>query len=73
MRIRVQRRDLAYLMKNNPSLKTMLSETAARAYGTAVIKAGAETDIAESVFPSDCPWTFEQMMDPDFWPGEAAS
>jgi ribosomal protein L29 len=71
--IRVQRRDLAYLMKNNPSLRSMLSEAIAQAYGTAVIKAGAETDIAESVFPSDCPWTFEQMMDPDFWPGEAAS
>jgi hypothetical protein len=66
--IRVQRRDGAYLMQNNPSLKAILPEAIAQAYGTAVIKAAAETDLAESIFPSVCPWTFEQTMDPDFWP-----
>jgi hypothetical protein len=71
--IRVQRRDTAYLMQNNPSLKAMLPEAIAQAYGTAVIKASAETDLAESIFPSVCLWTFEQMMDPEFWPSEAPS
>jgi hypothetical protein len=58
-------------MQNNPSLKAILPEAIAQAYGTAVTRAAAETDLAESIFPSVCPWTFEQTMDPDFWPGEA--
>jgi hypothetical protein len=70
--IRVQRRDIAYLVQSNPSLKPALAEAIGQAYGTAVIKAEAETDIEESVFPAVCPWSFEQMMDPECWPGEAA-
>jgi hypothetical protein len=66
--IRVQRRDISYLMQSNPSLKSVLPEAIGQAYGTAVIKAEAETDIAESVFPGVCPWTFDQIMDPDVWP-----
>jgi hypothetical protein len=66
--IRVQRRDIAYLMQSNPSLKSVLPEAIGQAYGTAVIKAEGETDIAESVFPGVCPWTFDQIMDPDVWP-----
>jgi hypothetical protein len=56
------------LIESNPSLKSVLPEAIGQAYGTAVIKAEAETDIAESFFPAACPWSFEQMMDPDFWP-----
>jgi hypothetical protein len=66
--IRVQRRDISYLMQSNPSLKSVLPEAIGQAYGTAVIKAEGETDIAESVFPGVCPWTFDQIMDPDVWP-----
>jgi len=39
------------------------------AYESAVPLASAETGLDESVFPSDCPWRFEQTMDADFWPG----
>ena len=39
------------------------------AYGNAIIEAGAETGLAESTFPADCPWSFEQTMADDFWPG----
>ena len=31
-------------------------------------KAEAETDISEPACTSVCPWAFEQIMDPDFWP-----
>ncbi len=68
--IRVQRRDLARHMKDNPSLKSKLPEAISDAYGDAVIEAAAETNLAESTFSEACPWTFEQMMAEDFWPGE---
>ena len=66
--IRVQRRDLSDLMSDNPSLKPLLPEIIKRAHGNAVIEAGAETGLPESTFTAVCPWSFEQMMDADFWP-----
>jgi len=27
-----------------------------------------ETDLPESTFPKECPWTFKQFMAEDFWP-----
>jgi hypothetical protein len=27
-----------------------------------------ETFLPKSTFPAVCPWTFEQMMDEEFWP-----
>jgi hypothetical protein len=45
-----------------------LPEAIARAYGNALIEASAETGLAESTFPPDCPWPFEQLADPGFWP-----
>ncbi len=38
------------------------------AYGDAVQLAIAETDLPESTFPTECPWTFERFMAEDFWP-----
>jgi hypothetical protein len=66
--IRLQRRDLSDHMADNPSLKALLPSVIERAYGNAVIKTGAETGLAESMFPSACPWSFEQLMDQGFWP-----
>ncbi len=66
--IRVQRRDLTVHMADNPSLKSMLSQAIDQAYGNAVIEAGAETGLPEATFPEICPWSYEQMMDADFWP-----
>jgi hypothetical protein len=66
--IRVQRRDLRRHLADNPSLKGKLAEAIADAYGNAVIEAGGDTGFPESIFPSACPWTFEQIMADDFWP-----
>ncbi len=71
--IRVQRRDLADHMEDNPSLKSMVPEAVERAYGNAVIEAGAETGLPEATFPQSCPWSFEQMMDPNFFPEDKLS
>jgi hypothetical protein len=69
--IRIQRRDLAVLMVDNPSLKSVMSQAVEQAYGNATIEAEAETGLLESAFPTPCPWSFEQMMSPDFWPSAA--
>jgi hypothetical protein len=69
--IRVQRRDLAVHMADNQSLKSVLSQALDQAYGNAVIEAAAGTGLPETTFPQSCPWSYEQIMDPDFWP-EAA-
>jgi hypothetical protein len=55
-------------MVDNPSLRAMLPQALEQAYGNAVIEAGAETDLPEAAFPQNCPWTYDQIMDPNFWP-----
>ncbi|WP_366918418.1 MULTISPECIES: DUF29 family protein [Acetobacteraceae] len=30
--------------------------------------AALETGFPEGTFPNTCPWSFDQMMDEDFWP-----
>lgn len=66
--IRLQRRELAEHLKDNPSLKSHLSDAIDYAYGNAIIQASDETALPESAFPAVCPWPFEKMMTPDFWP-----
>lgn len=64
----VQRNDLADHLEDNPSLKSLLPAAISRAYGNAVPLAIGETDLPKGTFPTDCPWTFAQMMDHAFWP-----
>ena len=66
--IRVQRRDLARHMADNPSLNAKVPEAIDDAHGSAVLLAIAETGFSEATFPTACPWTFEQIMSADFWP-----
>ncbi|MGH8590868.1 MAG: DUF29 family protein [Gammaproteobacteria bacterium] len=28
----------------------------------------SETNLPNSTFPQECPWTLEQVLAPDFWP-----
>jgi len=71
--IRVQRRDLAVHLQDNPSLKAKVSDAIEQAYGNAVIEASAETGLPEPTFPTECPWSFDQMMNEDFWPDPQTS
>ena len=66
--ILVQRNDLASHMEDNPSLMSILPEVLARAYRSASLSATGETGLSGTAFPSGCPYTFEQIMDPEFWP-----
>jgi hypothetical protein len=64
-----QRRQVIRHMRDNPSLKSSLSEATEEAYGDAIIAAERETDLDRAAFPKTCPWSFEQIIDGGFWPG----
>jgi len=66
--IKEQRRRIAKLLKKNSSLVSILTEVFKDAYESALLLAAEETGLDESLFPSICPWSFEQAMDETFWP-----
>lgn len=39
-----------------------------RMYGRAVREAAIETGLPRETFPAECPWTLDQLRDPDFLP-----
>ena len=55
-------------LRDNPSLKAHLSAALETAYRRAVVDASTETGLRKASFPQTCPWSYEQIMDPDFWP-----
>jgi len=66
--IKVQRFEIMEHLDENPSLKHDLDETIIKAWRRALMMAETETGILASKFPACCPWTFEQVMDENFWP-----
>jgi hypothetical protein len=70
MTIRNQRDVIHDLLQESPSLRTALNEPdkLAQAYIRAMREAVAETGLAPDGFPAGCPFTLEQMLDPEFWP-----
>jgi hypothetical protein len=71
--IAVQRDDLTDHLADNPSLKASLGEAMVSAYRKAIIMAAGETGLDRSTFPAICAWSFEEVMDPNFWPDCAPS
>jgi hypothetical protein len=66
--IKDQRRRLTIHLKDNPSLKATLLESIERIYPSAVVDAANETSLDDEMFPSVCPYTVEQLFNPDFLP-----
>jgi len=64
----VQRSGIVDLLKENPSLKRFLSDAIIESYPTALKSAIAETGLLKSVFPNECPYTIEQLLDDNFYP-----
>jgi hypothetical protein len=63
-----QRLDIDAHLIDNPSLKAGLSAAIAYSYRRALIEAERETGLDAATFPIECPWSFDQMMNSDFWP-----
>jgi hypothetical protein len=66
--IEEQRNRLEEHLADSPSLKSSLDETIVRAYRNALLSAARETGLERSAFPVVCPWSFEQIIDPNFYP-----
>ena len=66
--IKDQRWRLDKLLRENPSLKSLLAESIADVYPSAVIAAANETGLDEDRFPDTCPYTDGQLFDPEFLP-----
>jgi Domain of unknown function DUF29 len=64
--IREQRRQVGRDIKQNPSLRPLVGEILADAYGDALLAAQRETELPETAFPAGCPWTFDEAMNTEF-------
>lgn len=63
-----QRKRIESHLQENPGLKSKLPELIEKAYSYAVTGAVRETGLDVNVFPQECPWSYEQFTNPDFWP-----
>ena len=68
--IRRQRIDLQGVLSDSPSLKAYLAQVFPDRYPSARLDAEAETGIAFDLFPDECPFTLEEVMDTKFLPDE---
>jgi Lhr-like helicase len=66
--IRVQRIDIADLLKDNPSLRQTVRQAIEDAYSDAVKLAADETGMLEDAYPASCEWEESELLNPDFWP-----
>jgi hypothetical protein len=64
--IREQRRRIKEHLQENPSLKSYLSEVVISAYQDGVDLAIQETDLPDTTFPSENPYSISQILDPAF-------
>jgi hypothetical protein len=59
--IRIQRRHVARVLKDNPSLRPHLAEAIAEAYRDARVAAQQETGLSENVFELTCPYDWSAI------------
>lgn len=69
--IREQRKQVLDLVDESPSLQSYLPEALVKGYESGLNLAVRETALNYNAFPSDCPYSSEQVLDAEFFPGEA--
>ncbi|MSP00121.1 MAG: DUF29 domain-containing protein [Acetobacteraceae bacterium] len=55
-------------LKDSPSLRSQLDDAMRRAYRRARLSAVQTTGFDPDTFPPTCPFTFDEAMNPEFWP-----
>ena len=58
-----QRREIAAVLKESPSLRPRLASARKTNYEGAIERAAAETGIHVETFPSSCPFSIEEILD----------
>jgi hypothetical protein len=66
--IRQHRYQIRDDLKFSPSFKNYLSEIWLESYREARLKAADETDLAVEIFPEQCPYTIEKILNTDYLP-----
>ena len=66
--LRTQRRELRLLLQQSPSLKREVAEAVKQAYLDAMDDAAEETGLSVTTFPSECPFSSEQILDRTYLP-----
>ena len=69
--INEQRRQLLLLLKDMPSLKSLIDGSVIEIYADAVEWASDETHMPQHVFPAQCPYTQEHLLDKKFYPSDS--
>ena len=66
--IKEQRNKINRLMRKNPSLKSKISEALQEGFDDSKNIIEKETPIEMNLLPQECPYTFEQITDHEFYP-----
>lgn len=66
--INEQRRQIKVVLKDSPSLKPYIQNEMDDCYQDARKDAEKETKLSIKNFPIECPFTLEQILDPDYFP-----
>lgn len=63
-----QRTELEDLFEDSPSLRASLRQSIEKTYPSARRLAGKESALPPDTFPARCPFTADQLLDPDYLP-----
>jgi hypothetical protein len=65
--VKTQRLGVAKILRDNPSLRTIVPTELADAYAVARVEAAAALELEETTIPETCPWLAAQVLNADFW------
>jgi len=71
--IRRERREIARLLEQSPSLQRFVPDNLTTGYLSAREDASDETGLPLTTFPETCPWTPKEILDNAFWPAPSDS
>ena len=66
--IREQREFIADIVESSPSLRNYVSKSMHGAYSGAMVAASEETGLAIGIFPDECPFSADEVLDLEFFP-----
>jgi hypothetical protein len=67
--IKVHRKHALKVLRKNPGLRSVRDEAVTEAYDIARIEAAAQTMLEDDVFPLECPYSWDEIMErPVSWP-----
>ncbi len=66
--IREQRLQIEFILEDSPSLRRVVAQILPRDFNHARRKAIDETELPETSFPAECPFTADQVLAEDFLP-----